>query len=95
MKRFKAVAAERYGGHYGVGDTPTAAFDNLVKAMRDDGTPWMTVTAFVLVTWETDGALPPDERTLLGFGALRVTPEVKLRGKGKAAVAKAVAELAA
>ena len=91
MLKYKATTWEKFGGHYGRGDTPAEAQKNLCAAMRHDGTRWNNVTGYVLCSWETDFDKPDATRLLIGYGALRQAPEKTI--SGRRAIDQAIANL--
>jgi len=93
MTKYKALVQYKYYGHYGIGDTPVAAWDNLMDAMKKDGEPWSGVASFVLVSWEDDPTKEMNEQSLLGFGQLRKQPARVLKATTKTSVLNAVASL--
>jgi hypothetical protein len=94
MLKYKSMTFEKYGGHYGKGDSAEEALESLAKVMRKDGTKWHNVTAFVLVSWEEDLALPEKETLLLAWGAYNKywTPDKVIAAKviGPATIKKAL-----
>lgn len=72
--QYRAITMEKYGGCYGNGTTPQQAWDNLIKAMKENGSRWEKVSAFVIVRWDDNPETPYEETLLIGFGALSKLP---------------------